>query len=116
MYIYVLLENNIVFYVGKTTDLRGRYAYHRMRFGKTIQMALIDKCSISESHYLERYYIKKFINKGFLLKNKDFRNYNNEDFCTIETRNMKIIFNYFTKNGILNKKICLYNPSKHWLF
>ena len=70
MYIYILRKNNVIFYVGKTKNPKRRLLKHRIKYGKYIQLKLIDFADEIDSIYLEYFYIKSFISKGLKLKNK----------------------------------------------
>jgi hypothetical protein len=68
-YIYILLKNNIPFYVGKTNNPTTRKNKHVLRFGKGIELLVIDNANDETWRELEEFYIQLFRSWGFILKN-----------------------------------------------
>ncbi len=68
-YVYVLLENNIPFYVGRTIHLKTRYYQHKYRFKTEFVMEQIDCCDEHDIEFLELFYIDKYREKGYRLQN-----------------------------------------------
>lgn len=73
VFIYFLhIGDNIPFYVGKT--VRGnnsRLNSHKVNFGSKTQLEIIDKVSILEWKFWEKWYISLFKSWGFKLYNKN---------------------------------------------
>ena len=68
-YIYILIENDIPFYVGKTNDLQQRLKNHKQKFKKNITIEEIDK--VDDWKFWEIFYIDLFKSWGFNLLNKN---------------------------------------------
>jgi hypothetical protein len=68
-YIYILLKNNIPFYVGKTNNPTTRKNKHKIKFGKNIELLVIDNADNETWRELEEFYIQLFRNWGFILEN-----------------------------------------------
>jgi hypothetical protein len=68
-YIYILLKNNIPFYVGKTNNPATRRNKHTITFGKDIELLVIDNANNETWRELEEFYIQLFRSWNFILKN-----------------------------------------------
>jgi len=66
--IYILERDGVPFYVGKTTNLRRKYA-HRKTYGIDIHYYIIDE--VEDWKFWEEYYIWLFKSWGFILTNKN---------------------------------------------
>ena len=73
IYIYEIfyLENNIPFYIGKSVNPIKRKYNHTLKFGKNINLNIIDKVLNSEWKFWEIYYISLYKSWGFKLENKN---------------------------------------------
>jgi hypothetical protein len=71
IYIYVLLKNNIPFYVGYTKDPKSRKRRHRRDFGKDIEYLILDEVKQDEKKFWESFWIKQTKSWGFILNNKN---------------------------------------------
>lgn len=71
--IYILLENNIPVYLGKTNDSERRLREHRMNFGKDVCLEVIDEVEEDNWMFWEQWWIEVFQswNIELLNKNKD---------------------------------------------
>ena len=90
MYIYILTKNEIPFYVGKTSNIKGRLKTHQKKYGENISINIIDDCDYEDSKDLEFYYIDIYLKKGYILENKHIG----------KTREKTKIY----KNNIINRK------------
>lgn len=70
MYIYKLTKNKKTFYIGRTQNIKTRYSNHIKKYGKDIEIEIIDSCDYLDSMDLESFYIKKYLLDGYLLLNK----------------------------------------------
>lgn len=71
-YIYILLRNGVVFYVGSTLRTRARLDAHKRTLGFTPEMVIIDELitkARSDVRQLEEYWIHQLRSWGFALKN-----------------------------------------------
>lgn len=70
-YIYTLLRDGIVFYVGLTKDAEARRKVHCKKDEPTVEMQIVDEYMGEKdtAHALESFYIKKYIDMGFDLLN-----------------------------------------------
>jgi hypothetical protein len=66
---YLHLGDNVPFYIGKTKNINHRLYNHRKTFGKQVCMEIISE--VLDWRSWEKYYIKYFKEKGYLLKNKN---------------------------------------------
>ena len=68
-YIYYLEKNNIIFYVGKTTNHIRRKHKHRQTYGKSVTLNVIDE--VIDWKYWEIYWIQQFKAWNFPLINQN---------------------------------------------
>jgi hypothetical protein len=67
VYIYGLMENNTIFYIGKTTTPKIRLTFHKNLYNNTsLKMKILD-------HFVDKelYWIDKLLNEGYNLTNKE---------------------------------------------
>lgn len=70
MYIYILTKNDRPFYVGKTTKPKSRLSKHKRKYGKSINLKVIDISYEMDAIYLEYHYMNYLLKRGVKLKNK----------------------------------------------
>lgn len=71
-FIYVLLENNIPFYIGKTNNLIRRINHHKWRLNNhNIEIIELDQVLLNEWKFWEKHYISLYKSWGFKLVNKN---------------------------------------------
>lgn len=68
--IYLLIKNNIPFYVGKTNGSWRKY-FHKKHYGEDIEFEIIDEIPIEDWKFWEKHYISLFKSWGFKLENKN---------------------------------------------
>jgi hypothetical protein len=68
-FIYVLTENEIPFYVGKTKNPKQRESAHKKNYPNS-KFEIIDEISVLEWKFWERHYISLYRSWGFILTNK----------------------------------------------
>ena len=66
-YVYELIKDNEVFYIGKTINPEGRLLDHYQKYGTSIKMRIIDMFTDPEHKIILEYKAK-----GINLKNKEF--------------------------------------------
>jgi hypothetical protein len=71
VHIYILIKDNIPFYVGKSLNPNGRNYHHQYRWGNDFEMVIIDVISKDEWRFWEQYYISLFKTWGYILENKN---------------------------------------------
>ena len=69
--IYILIENNLPVYIGKTNEPNRRLKEHKVNFSKDISLEVIDEVEESEWIYWERWWIEIFDSWGIILLNKN---------------------------------------------
>lgn len=69
--IYILLENEIPVYLGKTNKPIRRLREHRMNFSKDVILEVIDKVEENEWMFWEQWWIKLFHSWGIKLLNRN---------------------------------------------
>jgi hypothetical protein len=67
--IYILLENEIPVYLGKTNEPNRRLREHRMNFSKDVCLEVIDEVEENEWMFWEQWWIGLFHNWGIKLLN-----------------------------------------------
>jgi hypothetical protein len=67
--IYILLENEIPVYLGKTNEPNRRLREHRMNFSKDVCLEVIDEVEENEWIFWEQWWIELFHNWGIKLSN-----------------------------------------------
>jgi hypothetical protein len=67
--IYILLENEIPVYLGKTNEPNRRLREHRMNFSKDVCLEIIDEVEENEWMFWEQWWIELFCNWGIKLLN-----------------------------------------------
>jgi hypothetical protein len=67
---YLHKGDNVPFYIGKFNK-KSRLNSHQLKFGRNIQLEIIDEVHISEWKFWERWYILLFKYWGFELENKN---------------------------------------------
>lgn len=72
IHIYILLRNNIPFYVGKTNNLIGRLSDHKLKFGRDIIIESIHITNKDTWRFWENHYIDLFRSWGFNILNKNY--------------------------------------------
>ena len=71
-YVYVLTNNNIPFYVGRTNNLKVRYYKHKWNLKRDFEMNVIDTCDEYDIPFLEAFYITSYRQNGHkLINNKN---------------------------------------------
>ena len=68
-YVYVLTDNNIPFYVGRTNNLKDRCYKHKWNLKRDFEMIVIDTCDECDIPFLEAFYITSYRQKGYKLIN-----------------------------------------------
>jgi hypothetical protein len=69
--IYILIENNIPVYLGKTNDSYRRLKEHRVNFGKDVCLEVIDEVEESNWEFWEQWWIEVFQCWNIELLNKN---------------------------------------------
>jgi len=69
--IYVLVENNIPIYLGKTNEPNRRLREHRVNFSKDVTLEVIDEVEKKEWIFWEQWWIELFDSWGIELLNKN---------------------------------------------
>ncbi len=69
--IYILLENEIPIYLGKTNEPNRRLKEHKANLGKNISLKVIDEVEENEWELWEKKWIEIFNNQGITLLNKN---------------------------------------------
>jgi len=69
IFIYILVENNIPVYLGKTNKPNRRLREHRMNFSKDVCLEVIDEVEENEWMFWEQWWIELFYNWGIKLSN-----------------------------------------------
>ena len=70
-FIYYLEKDNIIFYIGKTKNIRSREADWKREYGENIKFYVIDEVNIEEWKQWECYWIEQFKQWGFKLINQN---------------------------------------------
>jgi hypothetical protein len=84
-FIYVLVHENKIHYVGKTKNIRKRMFAHKKKYPDSI-LEIIDDVSVSEWKFWERHYIWLFRSWGFQLDNKRLHGGNGCDVVSEKTK------------------------------
>jgi len=71
VYIYYLIENSNIFYVGKTKNISKRKSFHKKTYGYGINLLVVDEIEDKDWGFWESYWISQFKTWGFTLKNKN---------------------------------------------
>jgi len=71
IYIYILVKDNIPFYVGKSLNPNTRKYHHQYKWGNNFELVIIDAVSKNNWRFWEQYYISLFKTWGYLLENKN---------------------------------------------
>lgn len=69
--IYILVENNIPVYLGKTNEPNRRLKEHKVNFSKNISLEVIDEVEENEWVFWEQWWIEMFSSWGIELLNKN---------------------------------------------
>jgi len=69
--IYILVENEIPVYLGKTSEPNRRLREHRMNFSKDVSLEVIDEVKESEWMFWEQWWIELFNSWNIKLSNKN---------------------------------------------
>jgi len=69
--IYILLENEIPVYLGKTNEPNRRLREHRMNFSKDVSLEIIDEVEEAKWEFWEQWWIEIFNSWGVNLLNKN---------------------------------------------
>jgi predicted GIY-YIG superfamily endonuclease len=69
--IYILIENNIPVYLGKTNNSSRRLKEHRMNFSKDVSLEVIDEVEEKEWIFWEQWWIEMFNSWNIKLLNKN---------------------------------------------
>jgi hypothetical protein len=109
-FIYFLLKNKKIVYVGQTTNGLNRIKEHLLDCNKEFDDFKIIKCNESELKELENNYIIKF-NPEY---NKNLNSFNVKSQYVIRKLNEKLNFNPYSVKGI--KEIIHISPFKKELF
>lgn len=83
-YIYILTDNEVPFYVGKTKNLKNREWNHKTKH-PNCKLEVIDEVSTITWKFWECHYISLYKSWGFILKNKTSGG-NGSDWMSPETR------------------------------
>ena len=84
-YIYMLTQNDIPFYIGKTKRPKIRQSEHRRKYTGCL-LEIIDIVPVEEWKFWERHYISLYRSWGFILKNIKLYSGNGSDIRSTETR------------------------------
>ena len=68
-YIYILSQNNIIFYIGKTNNIDKRLSNHKITYGEDIMLEILDETDNWKLD--EKYWIEQFRQWGFKLQNRN---------------------------------------------
>lgn len=71
VFIYILIENNIPVYLGKTNKPNRRLKEHRVNFSEDVSLEVIDEVSEDEWVFWEQWWIEIFNSWGIILSNKN---------------------------------------------
>jgi hypothetical protein len=69
--IYILIENNIPVYLGKTNKPNRRLKEHKVNFSKDVSLEVIDEVEEDEWIFWEKWWIEIFNNWGIQLLNRN---------------------------------------------
>jgi hypothetical protein len=69
--IYILLENEVPVYLGKTNEPNRRLKEHKVTFSKDVSLEVIDEVKDNEWMYWEKWWIEIFNSWGIILNNKN---------------------------------------------
>jgi hypothetical protein len=83
--VYILTENDIPFYVGKTKNIKRRFSEHKRTYGQYVKIEEIDRVEDNNWIFWERFYVQKYKKLGYSLKNKN-KGGGGPSFYTRETR------------------------------
>lgn len=89
--IYALTDNDVIFYIGQTMNLAGRFSYHKSECvkqkttkqkrifdvisnGRKLSVLYLEECHPDIATKRELYYVQYYINKGYKLTNKNLIN------------------------------------------
>ena len=67
--IYILEQNNIPFYIGKSSNPYNRFYNHKIKYGSNINLLIID--DVEDWKFWEKHYISLYKSWGFKLLNKN---------------------------------------------
>lgn len=84
-FIYILTENSIPIYVGKTKHPKYRMSAHKKKYPNAV-FEIIDEVPTEEWKFWERHYISLYRSWNFQLKNKKLHAGNGCDLVSSETR------------------------------
>lgn len=70
-FIYILVENNIPVYLGKTNEPIRRLREHRMNFSKDVALEVIDEVEDNEWVFWEKWWVEIFSSWGIKLLNRN---------------------------------------------
>lgn len=109
IYVYELLRNNEVFYIGQTSTPQNRFNGHMAVHGKDIYMKIIDKfVDIEHKHIIE------YLNKGCKLINKEIPERSDYKIGDIlKSKSFKTITKIWDNNLQKNFK-SIYECAKHY--
>jgi hypothetical protein len=71
IFIYILVENNIPVYLGKTNEPNRRLREHRVNFSKDVTLEVIDEIEKKEWVFWEQWWIELFGSWGIKLLNRN---------------------------------------------
>jgi hypothetical protein len=91
---YLHRGNDIPFYIGKFNK-KSRLSSHKKKFGKDIQLVIIDEIAIIEWKFWEKFYISLYKSWGFKLENKN----NGGGGPTYMSEDVKILMSNKIKNN-----------------
>ena len=105
-YIYTLSKNELIFYIGKTSNLDKRLANHKIKYGKDILLEILEETT--NWRLSEMFWIEQFRQWGFSLENKNIggggRDFQTEEIKTKIGKNQPKTKN---RNPETNEKIGL---------
>lgn len=119
VYIYYLIKNDNVFYVGKTKNISKRKSLHRKLYGRDIDLLILDEVEDINWGFWESYWISQFKTWGFQLENKNNggggpTSWTEEQKLTINPQRIEKIKNNIERGLKISKKLKENNHSIYY--
>jgi len=71
IFIYILKQDNVPFYVGYSKNPKQRFSRHKYDYGTDIEIEILEEIESKLKKQRESYWIKKYEDDGYELKNKN---------------------------------------------